>query len=88
MALVTIAVLVALFFVSRAVYRLWFSPLSHIPGPRIAGMHTYLDPFQTVTNRAPQRSLHGTAHTMISSVEVSMYGLSRRCTKDTVQLFG
>lgn len=29
--------LVLLFFLSRAIYRLWFSPLSHIPGPKIAG---------------------------------------------------
>jgi hypothetical protein len=40
MALATIVVFVVLFFVSRAVYRLWFSPLAHIPGPRIAGMQT------------------------------------------------
>lgn len=42
MSLVLIAVLVVLFFVTRAVYRLWFSPLAHIPGPKIAGkiIHT------------------------------------------------
>lgn len=88
MALVTIVVLIVLFFVSRAVYRLWFSPLAHIPGPKIAGRHTYSIPLRVITNLLPQRSLHGIAHIMILLVEVSMYGLSRRCTKDTVQLFG
>jgi hypothetical protein len=87
MALFTIVVSIVLFFVSRAVYRLWFSPLAHIPGPRIAGMHTYTIPLRVVTNRVPQRSLHGIAHTMISSVEVSMYGSLRQCTKNMVQLF-
>jgi hypothetical protein len=37
---VPFGVLFVLFFLSRAIYRLWFSPLSHIPGPKIAGKVT------------------------------------------------
>lgn len=40
MFLVPFGVLLVLFFLSRAVYRLWLSPLSHIPGPKIAGKVT------------------------------------------------
>jgi hypothetical protein len=40
MILVTFAVSFLVFIVSRAVYRLWFSPLAQFPGPKIAGMLT------------------------------------------------
>ncbi|KAF1931945.1 cytochrome P450 [Didymella exigua CBS 183.55] len=31
----------ALFLLTRAVYRLWFSPLAHIPGPKIAALTSW-----------------------------------------------
>lgn len=43
----------ALFLVSRIVYRLWFSPLAHIPGPKIAGQkHSLLARFQIIVSIA------------------------------------
>ncbi|KAH6643100.1 cytochrome P450 [Boeremia exigua] len=41
MSLVPLAVVILLFFVSRAIYRLWLSPLAHIPGPKIAALTSW-----------------------------------------------
>lgn len=37
MAVQTLAALAVVFFLTRAIYRLWLSPLAHVPGPKIAG---------------------------------------------------
>lgn len=39
-----IAGLLALFWAGRLIYRLYFGPLSHIPGPKIAGETHTLSP--------------------------------------------
>ncbi|OAL53530.1 cytochrome P450 [Pyrenochaeta sp. DS3sAY3a] len=41
MALLPLVALVIVFFVSRAIYRLWFSPLAHIPGPKLAALTSW-----------------------------------------------
>lgn len=35
---IVLAVVAVAYFIALAVYRLWFSPISHVPGPKLAAI--------------------------------------------------